>query len=98
MECRSLVQALPSAFGLTGSDLRDCHIKFVEKELGFNLVRMDVNSSLLANSICHGVEVMNLVSDYREMIVKACTLQTQQTPVILIAEDTKLILQKKLER
>ncbi len=59
--------------GFTGSDLQDCHVKAVEKTIGGTLIRMNVNNIYKPPPVSHGVEVINKIQDFRELIVTSCT-------------------------
>ena len=66
--------------------------------MGLQVVTMSFNDHKLGNYVCHGVEVLNLISDYREIIQTISLHQSSRTPVILILDDHKQIVQKKLQR
>ncbi len=67
-----IFQSFNKVFGVTGSDLRDCHAELVENDLDFNFIRMNVSGNVSNDVTCHGVEVVTSIIDFREMIVKLC--------------------------
>jgi hypothetical protein len=59
---------------------------------------MNVTNVFKPTPICHGIDVYSKISDYREALAQICEQQALKTPVVLIAEDEKHYLAKKLQR
>ncbi len=59
--------------GFTGSDLRDSHAKAIEKVIGGPLIKMNINNIFKPPAICHGVEIFDKISDFRNFIASVCT-------------------------
>ena len=72
MKFKENFKKISFAIGLTGSDLKDCHVKLIEQELKFDYIRMNGDANSSNNLVCWGVEVVPLVSDHRNIILKAC--------------------------
>jgi hypothetical protein len=84
--------------GFSGSELKDFHIKAAENAVEGNLIRMNIKNVFKPASICHGIEVYSKVSDYRDVVTAVCEQQVEKTPVIIIADDDKNYLAKKLQK
>jgi hypothetical protein len=54
--------------GFTGSNLRELHIKLVERILEGTVIRMNPRLAQLFSLICHHQEVTTKVKDYRDRI------------------------------
>ncbi len=83
-------------FGLSGSDLKDYHIRALEKVTGGQTMKMNVIDLYKPVSANKGADVYSKISEYRQVIETLCEQQVLSTPVIVIACDEKLLLTKKL--
>jgi hypothetical protein len=84
-------QILPNLnkmIGFTGSDLKDFHVRAAIKAIEGNFIKMVVQDSFKPPQVCHGVEVLNRVSDYSDIIEALCSQQVTKTPIIVIADDS----------
>ena len=69
-------QILPNLnkmIGFTGSDLKDFHVRAAVKAIEGRYIKMVVEDSFKSPQVCHGVEVLNRVSDYRDIIETLCS-------------------------
>jgi hypothetical protein len=84
--------------GFSGSELKEFHIKAAENAIEGNLLRMNIKNVFKPPPINHGIDVYAKVSDYRDVIAALCEQQVEKTPVIIIADDEKNYLAKKLQK
>jgi len=71
-EVTALLRSFPRLLGLTGSDLRDYHMKLIEACIAGRVVRIRGPSIAHQDVICHGVEVFDKISDFREVTTTLC--------------------------
>ena len=84
--------------GFSGSELKEFHIKAAENAIRGNLLRMNIKNVFKPPPVIHGIDIYSRVSDYRDVLAALCEQQVEKTPVIIIAEDEKNYLAKKLQR
>ncbi len=84
--------------GFSGSELKDFHIKAAEHAVGGHLIKMNIKNVFKPPSISHGIDVYAKVSDYRDVVTAVCEQQVEKTPVIIIADDDRNYLAKKLQK
>ena len=58
--------------GMTGSDLKEFHVRASVKLIQGAFVRMNVADVFKPPPVCHGVEVFSRVSDFRYVIEALC--------------------------
>jgi hypothetical protein len=58
--------------GFTGSDLRDFHVKAAERAIEGSLIRMNVEEVFKPPPICHGIEVLSKITDFRDIVEALC--------------------------
>ncbi len=59
---------------------------------------MLIKNTAKPSLVYHGADVYDKISDYRQVITKLCVQQVEKTPVIVITDDEKLLLQKKIQK
>ena len=84
--------------GFSGSELKEFHIKAAENAIAGTLLRLNIKNVFKPPPISHGIDVYSKVSDYRDVIAALCGQQVEKTPVIIIADDEKNYLAKKLQK
>jgi len=84
--------------GMTGSDLKEFHVRASVKLIQGAFVKMNVAEIYKPPPVCHGVEVFSKVSDFRDVIEALCIQQAAKTPVVIIGDDERNLLSKKLKR
>ncbi len=60
-------------------------------------MKFNVSDIFKPPSVNGGVDVYTKISDYRQVIESICAQQVDRTPVIVIADDEKQLLTKKLK-
>ena len=58
---------------------------------------MNINDVFKPSAVNFGIDVYTKISEYRQVLETYCAQQALKTPVIVIADDDKLILTKKLK-
>jgi len=84
--------------GFTGSDLIDFHVKAAERLIDGSLLRMNVEDVFKPPPMCHGIEVFSKITDFRDLIEALCIQQVPKTPMVIIADDEKNTLARKLQK
>ncbi len=97
-EANEVFPKVQKVIGFSGSELHEFHVKAAEKAIGGSLIRMNITNVFKPMPVCHGIDVYSKISDYREVLAKICEQQALKTPVVLIAEDEKHYLAKKLQK
>ena len=68
-----LLPNINKIIGLTGSDLQETHIRAATRALDGQYFKMTIQDSFKPHAICHGVEVFNKITDYRDVIEAICS-------------------------
>ncbi len=93
-----MLPKLQKLIGFSGSELKEFHIKAAEQAIIGTIVKMNVTNVFKPLPVRHGVDVYSKISDYRDVLAALCEQQISKTPVVLIAEDEKHYLAKKLQK
>ena len=98
MNATKIFPKLNKLIGFTGSDLREFHVKAAERAIDGTLIKMNVDDVFKPPPLCHAVEVFSKISDFRDIVETLCIQQVPKTPMIIIADDEKNLLARKLQR
>ena len=96
-EATKIFPCIAKFIGLSGSDLKEYHTRAIERTISGQTLKMNINDVFKPPAVNLGVDVYTKISEYRQIIETFCVQQALKTPVIVIANDEKLTLTKKLK-
>ena len=67
------IRSISTFIGLSGSDLKDPHIKSIEEFMGGRIFKMNINDVFKPPPKNVSVDVYSNITDYRDVIKSLCT-------------------------
>ncbi len=67
------IRSISTFIGLSGSDLKEPHVKSIEEFMMGKVLRMNINDVFKPGPKNIGIDVYSKITDYREVILSLCT-------------------------